>query len=602
MQKVVEVIREFVQSQWTLGEVHGICHWDRVYQNGKKLLAPDINPLVVALFAYLHDSCRMNDGEDIDHGKRAAYFIDTIRDSYLKSVSDEEIELLKEACRLHTIEKETGVPTIDACFDADRLDLWRVGIMPDPERMATEKGKEIARHNLNEGYSEHTETMKTLDKKMLGALAGDIIGSIYEFQNVKSTNFDLFTPWSNFTDDSVMTLAVAKWLVEDEEHTKHRLIDCMQELGRRYPKAGYRGNFEWWLRQENPQPYNSWGNGAGMRVSPIGLCAKSLEEALSLAEITASVSHNHPEGVKGAQAIAASVFLCKKGKTKQEIKDYVKATFGYNLDRTISEIRPHYDFDVSCQGSVPEAIIAFLEGNSFEEVIRLAISLGGDSDTIACMAGAIAACKYPIPKSIVEKCDSILTDDLRAIKDRFIDFIEQQNQEREPDIIWNMSDEDHPIVSQSVRLAPKESEGGCDIYDLKRFLRAQDYESGGYVDALQEIRNGCKRKHWIWYIFPQINGLGHSDYSEYYGIKSLDEAHAYLENKQLGGRLREITETLLDKEGKSATDILGVIDSMKVKSCMTLFDLVSPNDIFERVLEKYYSGKRCELTLKRFEE
>ena len=262
---------------------------------------------------------------------------------------------------------------------------------------------------------------------MLGALAGDIIGSPYEFYNTKSMDFELFTEWTKFTDDSVMTLAVAKWLIEDAEHSARHLIRCMQELGRRYPRAGYGGNFDWWLRQENPQPYNSWGNGAGMRVSPVGLYAKTLDDALELAEITASVSHNHPEGIKGAQAIAASVFLCKDGKSKQEIKEYVEETFGYNLSRTIDDIRPNYYFDVSCQGSVPEAIIAFLEGNSFEEVIRLAISIGGDSDTIGCMAGAIAACRYPIPDDIAKRCDSLLTEDLRDIKDRFCDFIDKRS-------------------------------------------------------------------------------------------------------------------------------------------------------------------------------
>ena len=254
---------------------------------------------------------------------------------------------------------------------------------------------------------------------MLGALVGDITGSVYEFQNVKSKDFELFTPWNNFTDDSIMTLAVAKWLMEDKTHSQYHLIRCMQELGKKYPDAGYGTRFDWWLTQDNPQPYNSWGNGSGMRVSPVGLYAKTLDEALALAAVTASVSHNHPEGVKGAQAIAASVFLCKEGKTKQEIKEYVEETFGYDLNRTIAEIRPYYDFDVSCQGSVPEAIIAFLEGNSFEEVIRLSISIGGDSDTIACMAGAIAACMYPIPEEMVEKCNSILTDDLREINERF---------------------------------------------------------------------------------------------------------------------------------------------------------------------------------------
>lgn len=262
-------------------------------------------------------------------------------------------------------------------------------------------------------------------EKMLGSLVGDIIGSEYEFCNVKSTEFELFSDNSRFTDDSVMTLAVAKWLTEDKAHTLQHLINCMQELGHRHPDAGYGGRFLGWLWEEDPQPYSSWGNGAGMRVSPVGLYAKTLDEALALAAITASVSHNHPEGVKGAQAIAASVFLAKEGKSKAEIKAYVEETFGYNLNRTIAEIRPDYYFDVSCQGSAPEAIIAFLEGNSFEEVIRLAISIGGDSDTIGAMAGAIAGCTYPIPEEITERCNNLLTEDLREIKDYFLNFIKR---------------------------------------------------------------------------------------------------------------------------------------------------------------------------------
>ena len=174
--------------------------------------------------------------------------------------------------------------------------------------------------------------------KMLGALVGDIIGSMYEFLNTKRTDFELFPEGSRFTDDSVMTLAVAKWLLEDEAHSIHYLIYCMQELGDRYPNAGYGGRFMEWLFEENPQPYNSWGNGAGMRVSPVGLYAKTLDEALALAALTACVSHNHPEGVKGAQAIAASVFLCKQGKSKQEIKEYVEQTFGYNLHRLVKGV------------------------------------------------------------------------------------------------------------------------------------------------------------------------------------------------------------------------------------------------------------------------
>ena len=209
---------------------------------------------------------------------------------------------------------------------------------------------------------------------MLGAIIGDIIGSIYEFHNVKRTDFDLFSKDSRFTDDSTMTIAVAKWLVEDSEHAKHTLVETMQKLGRSHPDRGYGGNFRRWLFSSNPMPYNSWGNGSAMRVSPVGLYAKKLSEALELAKISAEVTHNHPEGLKGAQAIAASVFLAKEGLTKSFIKKYIARKFGYNLDRSINDIRKNYTFDVSCQGSVPEAIIAFIEGNSFEEVIRLAVS------------------------------------------------------------------------------------------------------------------------------------------------------------------------------------------------------------------------------------
>lgn len=245
----------------------------------------------------------------------------------------------------------------------------------------------------------------------LGAIIGDIIGSVYEFHNVKTTDFELFTGRSRFTDDSVMTVAVIQWLMDDPMHSTQELVQIMQKFGRAYPTRGYGSSFRQWLFSEQPKPYNSWGNGSAMRVSPVGLYASTLPEALQLARESAEVTHNHPEGIKGAQAIAASVFLAKEGRTKPYIKEYIEQTFGYDLNRTINEIRTYYTFDVSCQGSVPEAIIAFLEGNSFEEVIRLAVSIGGDSDTIACMAGAIAACRYTVPDEIETRCKNILAKD-----------------------------------------------------------------------------------------------------------------------------------------------------------------------------------------------
>lgn len=251
---------------------------------------------------------------------------------------------------------------------------------------------------------------------MLGAVVGDIIGSTYEFINMKDYNFELMPHGSCFTDDTVMTIAVAHWLAHYDEEglTKEQLISTMQELGRKYPFAGYGSSFNCWLWSENPQPYDSWGNGAAMRVSPVGLYAETLEEALVLAKRTAEVSHNHPEGIKGAQAVASAVWMAKHGHSKEEIRDYITDKFHYNLQRTIDEIRPIYQRDVSCQGSVPEAIICFLEGKNFEDVVRLAVSLGGDADTMACIAGSLAACIYHIPESIEEECKKLLPFPLYA--------------------------------------------------------------------------------------------------------------------------------------------------------------------------------------------
>ncbi len=233
---------------------------------------------------------------------------------------------------------------------------------------------------------------------IIGAIIGDIVGSFYEFYNSKSANIALFTPSTTFTDDTVMTIAVADWLLSGVP-----LQNTMPDWGQEYPNRGYGGMFyEWMFYNEDKNPYNSFGNGAGMRVSPCGYYANSLEETLELAKQSAEVTHNHPEGIKGAQAIASAIFLARQQKPKDEIREYIEKTFGYNLHRTCDEIRPAYRFDVTCQGSCPEAIIAFLDSHDYESAIRLAISLGGDSDTIACMTGGIAAAYYGIPTWLVK--------------------------------------------------------------------------------------------------------------------------------------------------------------------------------------------------------
>ena len=227
------------------------------------------------------------------------------------------------------------------------------------------------------------------EKLLLGAIAGDIIGSVYEFHPHKTTDFPLFSESSSFTDDTVMTVANAEWLL-----TGTNLAQIMQNYGKRYPDAGYGGMFYSWLYEREPKPYNSWGNGSAMRVSPIGWAFDTLEETLEAAKRSAEVTHNHLEGIKGAQATASCIYLARKGKSKSEIKKYVESTFGYNLSRTCDEIRATYQFDGSCQGTVPESIIAFLESMDFESAIRLTVSLGGDADTMGAITGGIAEAFY----------------------------------------------------------------------------------------------------------------------------------------------------------------------------------------------------------------
>ena len=250
---------------------------------------------------------------------------------------------------------------------------------------------------------------------MIGAIAGDMIGSVYEYRQVKTKDFPLFHPCCTFTDDSVLTIAVAKAILENRSY-----LETIREIGRRYPDAGYGGFFARWLHSNNPQPYNSWGNGSAMRVSPVGFAFDTSEEVLREAARTAEVSHNHPEGIKGAQATAAAVFLARNGTTKEGIRAEIQRMFGYDLGRTVEDIRPTYSFDESCQRTVPEAIIAFLDSESWEDAIRNAVSLGGDSDTLACITGGIAEAYYgPVQESVQEKVKELLTKDLWEIADRF---------------------------------------------------------------------------------------------------------------------------------------------------------------------------------------
>ncbi len=270
---------------------------------------------------------------------------------------------------------------------------------------------------------------------MLGAIAGDIIGSPYEFNrnNIKTTEFPLFSPRSRFTDDTVMTFAVAQALmrtaqrigdVPDKNAFAEAVIDSMHELGHMYPKVGYGSKFVLWLSRRERQPYGSLGNGSAMRVSPVAWAFGTLEEVETFAALSASVTHNHPEGVKGAMTVAVSIFLANAGNTKVQIRDYVSQRYGYDLTRSLDEIRPSYKFDATCQGSVPEAITAFLEGESYEDTVRKAVSLGGDSDTIACIAGGIAEAFFGgLPEEIMSEALVRLDDNLRGIFDSWCSWM-----------------------------------------------------------------------------------------------------------------------------------------------------------------------------------
>jgi len=250
---------------------------------------------------------------------------------------------------------------------------------------------------------------------MIGAIAGDIIGSVYEAHPIKSTSFPLFSAHSRFTDDTVLTVAVAFSILNDVDYAS-----SIKDFGLKYPNAGYGGSFYSWLYSAESKPYHSWGNGSAMRVSPVGFASNSIGDVLAEAKKSAEITHNHPEGIKGAQATALAVYLARKGKSKAEIRREISERFGYDVNRTIDEIRPDYHFDVSCQGSVPEAIIAFLESKDYEDAVRKGISLGGDSDTIACIAGGIAQAFYKeIPTEIILKVRKMLPEEFLAIIDEF---------------------------------------------------------------------------------------------------------------------------------------------------------------------------------------
>jgi len=255
---------------------------------------------------------------------------------------------------------------------------------------------------------------------MIGAICGDVVGSVFEFDNIKTTEFEFFSEKSVFTDDTVLTVATMDVLMNGGSYA-----EGYRKWFRRYPDASFGQRFYQWGVGDSLEPYNSWGNGSAMRVSPIGLWHNDMESTRAEAKASAAATHNHPDGIKGAEATAAAVFLARTGSDKETIKSYITSEFGYTLTESVDSIRTWYSYDISCQGTVPPAVICFLESTDFEDSIRNAISIGGDSDTIACITGGIAEAFYGIPADIKEQTMARLPSDMRSIVEQFYSCIEE---------------------------------------------------------------------------------------------------------------------------------------------------------------------------------
>ena len=330
--------------------------------------------------------------------------------SYLLNVT---IHYIREG--LGDFRSDDGVPISMKAILYNRFCHWGWAETPDTFRSWYDS---IDYTNVGSKRDDIRQSKIKYNPLLIGAVIGDIVGSIYEFNPHKSKDISLQNKDMEYTDDTIMTIAVADWILNDKKLTKKGLVARMQQWGRKYPNpmGAYGGMFSQWLSSNNPKPYNSWGNGAAMRVAAVGFAFSSLEETLKVAKKSAEVTHNHSEGIKGAQATAAAIFMARTGSTKEEIRRYISEKFGYDMNRTCDDIRPTYGFDGSCQGTVPESIIAFLDSKDYEDAIRLCISLGGDADTMGAITGAIAGAYYhQMPYELYEFAMNKLPDDIKGI-------------------------------------------------------------------------------------------------------------------------------------------------------------------------------------------
>ena len=366
-----------------------------------------------------------------------------------------------------------------------------ISMSDDPE--ARKQMVSTMRQNADNLYNAITQR-----SLLYGAIIGDIVGSKYEFNNITNKDFPFFSEGCGYTDDSIMTIAVANALQASwnkKEEFEHCLINEMQRLGRKYPhpQGGYGGRFAEWLQNDKPQPYNSFGNGSAMRVSACAIYAVELDEALELAKLSACVTHNHPEGIKGAKAVAAAIFLAKQKRTKAEIKEYIEKNF-YILNETVDNIRKHYTFDETCQGTVPQAIVAFLESNSFEDAIRNAVSIGGDTDTVAAITGSIAWAFYLDAYS--DAHDEIILKANAYLPQEFIDTIILFGQKANA----RMSSYNRMTDSSGFLIYPKTRVG-------------KDHSS-----THEETKSKLEIQKWITLTLIKDNTLRYNNTAEYYCI------------------------------------------------------------------------------------
>lgn len=416
---------------------------------------------------------------------------------------------------------------------------------------------------------------------MIGAIIGDVVGSTREFNEYRGIpkigkDFTLVPENSFFTDDTVLTVALMDWAMHAEVRDAASVTKYFQKWARKYPNSEFGGRFvSEWLWEENPKPYGSYGNGSGMRVSPVAYIAKSKEELLKLSDLVTGVTHNHPEGLKGARLIALATYMALHGASKGEIREMAISMYPEITTYDYEDLVKNYHFNELSQTTCPQALYCFLISTDFEDCVRTSASIGGDMDTLLAMSCAIAEAYFKdIPEKLINDVWNKLPEDIQHVISEFNQFlrIEEDNES----LVFELH------------------------YDLDRFVKAQSHS---YETAKKELMNGRKESHWMWYIFPQIRGLGHSSMSYEYGLGGIGEARAYFSHQLLRNRLIELCIILTNLKTNNASEIFGNLDALKLKSSMTLFYVATKGEVFfKNVLNKFFNGELDRKTLEIIEQ